>query len=256
MLRLWILTIARMQDKVLELIEVCKTYKGELFEKPFRALDGITFELVRNKSFGLIGLNGAGKSTTIKIILGLIFPDSGEVRVFGKSPFEEEVKRKLSYLPENPNFYENLKGYELLEWVGRLRGLMGKWLKEETEKWLCKVGLEKDGGKLIKKYSRGMVQRLGLAQAFIGNPELIILDEPLNGLDPLGRKMARDLIAEALDKGATIFFTSHILEDIEKICDRVCIIHKGKILKFVETKEVENLEKEFIKTLEEYEKNA
>ncbi|MDI6851123.1 MAG: ABC transporter ATP-binding protein [bacterium] len=245
-----------MQDNVIELNNVCKTYKGELFEKPFRTLDGITFEVERNKSFGLIGLNGAGKSTTIKIILGLIFPDSGVVKVFGKFPFEEDVKRRLSYLPENPNFYENLKGFELLEWGGRLRGLTGKSLKEEVEKWLFKVGLEKEGGKLIKKYSRGMVQRLGLAQAFIGNPELIILDEPLNGLDPLGRKMARDLIAEALADGATIFFTSHILEDIEKICDRVCIIHRGRILKFVETKEVESLEKEFIKTLEEYEKNS
>jgi len=250
------LTIPGMSDKVLELKGIYKTYKGELFERPFKALEDISFEIEKNKSFGLIGLNGAGKSTTIKIILGLIFPDRGEVKVFEKSPFDEEVKRRLSYLPESPNFYENLNGFELLDWVGRLRGLSGKRLREEIEKWLFKVGLEKDGGKLIKKYSRGMVQRLGLAQAFIGNPELVILDEPLNGLDPLGRKMARDLIAEALSNGATIFFTSHILEDIEKICDRVCIIHKGKILKFVETKEVESLEEEFIKTLEDYEASS
>lgn len=244
-----------MSDKILELKKVRKVYKGELFDKPFIALQGISLEVLEGESFGLIGLNGAGKSTTIKIILGLIYSDEGEVRVLGRPPHDEEVKKNLSYLPENSNFYENLKGYEFLSFIGRLRGLSGKTLRDEVEKWLSKVGLEKDGGKLIRKYSRGMVQRLGLAQSFLGNPRFIILDEPLNGLDPLGRKMARDLIAEALQRGATIFFTSHILEDIEKICHRVAIIHKGEILRFLSVKEVENLEGEFIKTLEEYEKS-
>ncbi len=247
--------VVGVSSKVLELKNVRKVYKGELFEKPFTALQSISFEVLEGESFGLIGLNGAGKSTTIKIILGLIFPDGGEVRVLGRPPHDEEVKKNLSYLPENPNFYENLKGYEFLSFIGRLRGLSGKALRDEVEKWLSKVGLEKDGGKLIRKYSRGMVQRLGLAQAFLGNPRFIILDEPLNGLDPLGRKMARDLIAEALQGGTTIFFTSHILEDIEKICHKVAIIHGGKILRFLSVKEIENLEGEFIKTLVEYEES-
>jgi ABC-2 type transport system ATP-binding protein len=246
-----------MEHKIKILVKgITKTYKSELFRRSTKALDSISFEVYSNESFGLIGLNGAGKSTTIKIILGVLFPDSGEIKVLGKSPQELEVKKKLSYLPENPVFYESLTGYEFLRFIGRLRGLSPKDLKSEVEKWLFKVGLEKEGKKLLKKYSRGMIQRIGLAQAFIGSPELIILDEPLNGLDPLGRKMAKELIKESLVQGKTIFFTSHILEDIEKICHRVAILHKGKILKFVDLKNLKgDLEEEFVKTVEQYEKN-
>jgi len=242
------------KDFAIQVEGVKKVYKQEINQRPFLALDDVTFSVNLNESFGLIGLNGAGKSTTIKIILGVLFPDQGNVRVFGRSPEDLNVKRRLSYLPENPVFYENLTGYEFLSFVGRLRGLSGKILRNEVERWLYKVGLQDSAHKSLKKYSRGMVQRIGLAQAFIGNPDLIILDEPLNGLDPLGRKMARDLVKEALDLGSTIFFTSHILEDIEKICHRVAILHKGKVLKFIDVKGLKNpLEDEFVKTLEEYE---
>ncbi len=241
---------------ILSVKSINKIFRNDLFRRPFKVLDHVDFEVVQGESFGLIGLNGSGKSTTIKIILGIIYPDLGKVEVFGRSPREFMIKRKISYLPENPVFYEGLTGEEFLKFVGSLRGIKGKKLKNEIEKWLYKVGLENEGQKLLKKFSRGMIQRIGLAQAFLGSPELIILDEPLNGLDPLGRKMARDLIKEALNNGATVFFTSHILEDIEKICDRVAILHRGKILKFIDLKDFKvDLEEEFVKTVEEYEKS-
>ncbi|HRD23385.1 MAG TPA: ABC transporter ATP-binding protein [Candidatus Hydrothermia bacterium] len=248
--------MSAVNGNVVEVTNICKTFKGDLFQKPFSALKDISFEIEKGESFGLIGVNGAGKSTTIKIILGVIFPDSGEVKILGDSPGALKVKKKISYLPENPVFYENLNGEDFIKFVGRLRGLEGKVLRDEVERWLFKVNLEKDGKKPLKKYSRGMIQRIGLAQAFIGNPELVILDEPLNGLDPLGRRMARDLIEETLRLGTTVFFTSHILEDIERICHRVAIIHSGRILRFVDVKDLkEGLEEVFIRTLEEYEES-
>ena len=237
-----------------EISSLTKYYKTkELGLKKFKALNNVSLSVEKGESFGLIGLNGAGKSTLIKLILGIIFPDEGEIRVMGELPGEILVKRKLSYLPENPSFYESLNAEEILNFIGRLRGFSGKDLNKKVREILDKVGLYAHRKKLLRKYSRGMLQRLGLAQAFIGNPELVILDEPLNGLDPLGRKMARDLIIEANKDGSTIFFTSHILEDIEKICSRVGILHRGELLKIVEAQELKEkpLEDIFLGVIEQ-----
>jgi len=237
-----------------EISSLTKYYKTkELGLKKFKALNNVSLSVEKGESFGLIGLNGAGKSTLIKLILGIIFPDEGEIRVMGELPGEILVKRKLSYLPENPSFYESLNAEEILNFIGRLRGFSGKNLKKSIREILDKVGLYEHRKKLLRKYSRGMLQRLGLAQAFIGKPELVILDEPLNGLDPLGRKMARDLIIEANKEGSTIFFTSHILEDIEKICNRVGILHRGELLKIVEAEELQQkpLEDIFLGVIEQ-----
>ena len=237
-----------------EISSLTKYYKTkELGFKKFRALNNVSLSVEKGESFGLIGLNGAGKSTLIKLILGIIYPDEGEIRVMGNPPGEIAVKRNLSYLPENPSFYESLNAEEILNFIGRLRGFSGKNLKKRVREILDKVGLYEHRKKLLRKYSRGMLQRLGLAQAFIGKPELVILDEPLNGLDPLGRKMARDLIIEANKEGSTIFFTSHILEDIEKICSRVGILHRGELLKIVEAEELQQkpLEDIFLGVIEQ-----
>jgi len=237
-----------------EISSLTKYYKTkELGFKKFRALNNVSLSVEKGESFGLIGLNGAGKSTLIKLILGIIYPDEGEIRVMGNPPGEIAVKRNLSYLPENPSFYESLNAEEILNFIGRLRGFSGKNLKKRVREILDKVGLNAHRKKLLRKYSRGMLQRLGLAQAFIGKPELVILDEPLNGLDPLGRKMARDLIIEANKEGSTIFFTSHILEDIEKICNRVGILHRGELLKIVEAQELKEkpLEDIFLGVIEQ-----
>jgi len=238
----------------IEISSLTKYYKTkELGFKKFRALNNVSLSVKKGESFGLIGLNGAGKSTLIKLILGVIFPDNGEIKVMGKFPGDISIKRRISYLPENPVFYESLNGEEILCFIGKLRGLSGKVLKDSVYNILERVGLYESRKKLLRKYSRGMLQRLGLAQAFIGNPELVILDEPLSGLDPLGRKMARDLIIEANRKGSTIFFTSHILEDIEKICTRVGILHKGELLRVAEKEELKHapLEDIFLETIEE-----
>ncbi|MEO0258006.1 MAG: ABC transporter ATP-binding protein [candidate division WOR-3 bacterium] len=246
--------MAKSSEVVIECKDLRKSFKADLFRKTNYAVKGVNFRVYKNESFGIIGLNGAGKSTTIKVILGLIKPDSGNVKVLGKNPSSYGIREKISYLPENPNFYENLKGYEFLMFVAKLRGLRGKQAVEEVEKWLYKVGLEKEGGKMLRKYSRGMLQRIGLAQAFLGETELIILDEPLNSLDPMGRRMARDLIWEKLQGGSTILFTSHILEDIEKICDRVAIMHDGKVIQIIEVNQVdEKLEDIFLRTIREHE---
>ena len=240
--------------RTVEISSLTKYYKTkELGLKKFKALNNVSLSVEKGESFGLIGLNGAGKSTLIKLILGVIFPDEGEISVMGNPPGEIAVKRNLSYLPENPSFYESLNAEEILNFIGRLRGFSGKNLKKSIREILDKVGLYEHRKKLLRKYSRGMLQRLGLAQAFIGKPELVILDEPLNGLDPLGRKMARDLIIEANKEGSTIFFTSHILEDIEKICNRVGILHRGELLKIVEAEELQQkpLEDIFLGVIEQ-----
>jgi len=240
--------------KIVEFIKVEKSFSlKDIGGQKQRVLRGLSFVVNKGEILGLVGLNAQGKSTTIKIMLGLLFPDRGDVIVFDSYPGDLKIKKKISYLPENPVFFESLNAIEFLSFVGRLRGLDKKNLKSSIGTLIEKVGLTGNEKKPIRKYSKGMLQRLGLAQAFIGNPELVILDEPLNGLDPLGRKMARDLIIEANKEGSTIFFTSHILEDIEKICSRVGILHKGELLKIVEAPELQEkpLEDIFLGVIEQ-----
>ena len=202
----------------------------------------ISLEVYQGEVFGFLGPNGAGKTTTIKIISGLIKPDSGTVNIFGNSPDALSVKQRIGFLPESPYFYEHLSGYEFLKIHARLSNFTDK---DRVDRLLNKVGLRDAAHLPLRKYSRGMLQRIGIAQALIGEPDLLILDEPLTGLDPIGRKEIKDLILEEKAKGKTVFFSSHILPDAEAVCDRIGIIINGRIM---EVGELNKLLKRGIKT--------
>jgi len=190
----------------------------------------VTFAIERGEIFGYLGPNGAGKTSTIKCVLGLIFPDAGTISLFGRSPLDPKSKEKLGFLPENPYFYDYLTAREFLDFYAQLFGLAGEERTGRIARLLKLVDLERAAALPLRKFSRGMLQRIGLAQALINEPSFVILDEPLGGLDPIGRKEIRDIILGLRDAGRTVLFTSHILQDIEMICDHVAIIVGGRIL--------------------------
>ena len=196
-----------------------------------RAVDGISFTVERGEVVGFLGPNGAGKTTTIKCLLDLIHPDAGTIEILGRPHSQPRSRESLGFLPENPYFYEYLTAREFLAFTADLFGLGKKETGERIASLLKLVGLERAADLPLRKYSRGMLQRAGLAQALVNDPKLVVLDEPLGGLDPLGRKEIRDIIVRFKDEGKTVFFTSHILQDIEMICDRVAIIVGGRIVK-------------------------
>jgi ABC-2 type transport system ATP-binding protein len=212
----------------------------ETLEKAFRLgfipktkpiLKGITLSVREGEIFGYLGPNGAGKTTTIKCLLGLIFPDRGTIEIFGQPHLSARARHSLGFLPENPYFYDYLTAREFLEFTADLFGLKSREKIERIAGLLKLVGLERAAGLQLRKFSRGMLQRIGLAQALVNDPRLVILDEPLGGLDPLGRKEIRDIILRFKQEGKTVFFTSHILQDIEMICDHVAIIVGGRVVK-------------------------
>ncbi len=207
--------------------DIRRSFKNHFWQKKKEVLQGISLEVNENEVFGFLGPNGAGKTTTIKIITGLIRPDSGNATIFDMEPDSLGAKEKIGFLPESPYFYEHLTGYEFLKIHALLSGLNEH--KEACIGMLERVGLATSMGVQLRSYSRGMLQRIGIAQALIGSPKLLILDEPLTGLDPIGRKEIKDLILEEKKKGTTIFFSSHILPDAEAVCDRVGIIIEGQI---------------------------
>ncbi|RLD97240.1 MAG: ABC transporter ATP-binding protein, partial [Aquificota bacterium] len=190
---------------------------------------GLNLDIHQGEIFGFVGPNGAGKSTTIKLIMNLIFPTRGRVRIMGLEASHPAARRKVGYLPENPSFYDHLTGEEFLLFAGALVGMKGKPLRNKAQELLELVGLDQAKKMRIRKYSKGMMQRLGIAQALIGNPQLIIMDEPMSGLDPLGRTEVVRLILTLKEQGKTVFFSSHILHDVETICDRVGILVKGRL---------------------------
>ncbi|MEN3045461.1 MAG: ABC transporter ATP-binding protein [Candidatus Hydrothermales bacterium] len=196
-----------------------------------KILNSISFKVKKGEIVGFLGPNGAGKTTTIKILTNLLNFDEGNVKIFGLNPGVEDVSRKTGFLPEQPYFYDHLSGYEFLEFTGELYGIEKRKLKEKIEYLLEKVGLKEHGKKSIRTYSRGMLQRIGIANVLIRDPELLILDEPLTGLDPIGRKEIKDLIYEQKLSGKTVFLSSHILSDAEELCDRVILIFNGTIVK-------------------------
>jgi ABC-2 type transport system ATP-binding protein len=217
-------------NRILELEDVRKTFRLGFIPKPRPVLKGITFAVEEGEVFGYLGPNGAGKTTTIKCLLGLIFPDAGTIRLFGRSHLDTRAKAGLGFLPENPYFYDYLTAVEFLDFYARLFGLPADVRAERIPRLLALVGMTRAAGLPLRKFSRGMLQRVGLAQALINDPSLVILDEPLGGLDPLGRKEIRDIILGLRDAGKTVVFTSHILQDIEMICRRVAIIVGGRII--------------------------
>jgi ABC-2 type transport system ATP-binding protein len=208
-----------------------KKFRLGFIPKAREILKGITFSVREGETFGYLGPNGAGKTTTIKCLLGLIRPDSGSIAIFGRSHVSPRSREQLGFLPENPYFYDYLTAREFLAFTGDLFGIGRAEQRERIPRLLKLVGLERAADLPLRKYSRGMLQRAGLAQALVNDPRLVVLDEPLGGMDPLGRKEIRDIIARFKDEGKTVFFTSHILQDIEMICDRVAIIVGGRIVK-------------------------
>ncbi len=208
-----------------------KSFRLGFIPKTKEILKGISFTVKEGEIFGYLGPNGAGKTTTIKCLLGLIFPDEGSITIFGQPHLSARARQVLGFLPENPYFYDYLTAREFLAFYADLFGL-GRDVKEErTGRLLKLVGLERAADLRLRKFSRGMLQRIGLAQALVNDPKLVILDEPLGGLDPLGRKEIRDIIVRFKQEGKTVFFTSHILQDIEMICDHVAIIVGGRVVK-------------------------
>lgn len=197
--------------------------------KKVAALKGLTMSVEKGEVFGFLGPNGAGKTTTLKVLMGLIYPSSGRAWVLGKDIKDVSFKHKVGFLPEQPYFYDYLTAAEFMDFYGRLFGMGRALRKERTGSLLEQVGLSHAAGLQLRKFSKGMLQRIGIAQALINDPELVILDEPMSGLDPIGRKQVRDIMLDLKDRGKTIFFSTHILPDVEVICDRVGILVNGEL---------------------------
>ena len=214
---------------VIDIRNLRKAFRGHLGIGSHVAVDDLSLSVTPGEIFGLLGPNGAGKTTTLKMLLGLVRPDAGTIQLFGRSPRDVEARRRLGFLPENPYFYDYLTAVEFLDLYGRLHRLDAAERTRRIESAIERVGLRGREKTPLRKFSKGMVQRVGLAQAIQHEPELVILDEPMSGLDPVGRREVRDLILDLKAQGKTIFFSSHILQDAEMICDRVAILFKGRL---------------------------
>ncbi len=216
---------------MLNLNKVSKTYSTGFIPKKVVALNSLTLQIQPGQVYAFLGPNGAGKTTTIKLILGMIFPDQGSIHIDGIDYLNKQSRRKIGYLPDQPYFYEDLTAVEYLKFSGKMYGLSRQEISSRTEELLSLIGLKGKEAVRIRSFSRGMLQRLGMAQALIHNPDLLILDEPLTGLDPSGRRDFRDLILSLKQQGKTIFFSSHILADAEMISDRVGILNQGRLVR-------------------------
>src|SRR5688572_12185089 len=197
--------------------------------RPYRALDALTLEIEQGEIFGFLGPNGAGKTTTLKLLMQLIFPTSGRAEILGHPVGDVGVRRRIGYLPENPYFYDYLTAEELLTYFARLFGYTGAERTRRVSSLLDRVGIGGERRLQLRKFSKGMIQRVGIAQAILNEPEVIFLDEPMSGLDPLGRKEVRSLILDQRDQGRTVFFSSHILSDAETLCSRVAVLAAGRL---------------------------
>ncbi len=206
-----------------------KSFRGHLGIGRTVAVNGLDLEVRRGEIFGLLGPNGAGKTTTLKTLLGLLRPDRGTVELLGRPAGDPAARARLGFLPENPYFYDYLTGEEFLDFYARLQGIPAASRRRRVGSVLERVGLAGRANVALRKFSKGMIQRLGLAQAIQHDPELIILDEPMSGLDPIGRREVRDLILALRDEGRTVFFSSHILQDAEMLCDRAAILRAGRV---------------------------
>jgi ABC-2 type transport system ATP-binding protein len=219
-----------MADAAIQIENLTKDYPfGFLHLKTKRSLEGLTMQVEDGEVFGFLGPNGAGKSTTIKLLVGLTFPTAGNARILGKPISDISMHQDIGYLPEQPYFYDYLTAAELLDYFARFHSLRGADRRERVDRMLKKVGLETARKIQLRKYSKGMLQRVGLAQAILHDPKVVILDEPMSGLDPLGRREVRDIILELKREGRTVLFSTHILSDAEMLCDRVGVIAGGKL---------------------------
>jgi ABC-2 type transport system ATP-binding protein len=217
-----------------------------------KLLSDITLSLQKGEVFGFLGPNGAGKTTTMKAILGIIEPDTGTVEIFWGSMKDLDIRKKIGFMPENTYLYKHLTGEEFLDFNGKFYDMTSDELQARKDYVLEKVGLTHARNKRLNAYSKGMLQRIGLAQAILHDPELIFLDEPMSGLDPIGRKMIKDLMLELKKSAKTLFFNTHILSDVEAICDSFAIIHEGKLIASMHIKELTlPLEDFFMEQLEQ-----
>jgi ABC-2 type transport system ATP-binding protein len=223
-------THAAAHEVVVGVRGLTKTFALGFWRKRVVAVEGASFEVRRGEVFGLVGPNGAGKTTTIKMLLGLIKPSGGEAEILGHPIGSLESRRKVGYLPEISYYYDYLTPEEILDFYGRLYGMTATERGRHVKELLGVVGLEKARGKPLRKFSKGMLQRVGLAQALLSDPEVVVLDEPQSGLDPLGRKEVSDLIVSLKERGKTVFFSSHILPDVERTCDRIAVMMEGKVV--------------------------
>jgi ABC-2 type transport system ATP-binding protein len=214
----------------IEILGLEKTYSVGFWRKrPKRALHPLQLTVEEGEVFGFLGPNGAGKTTTLKLLMGLVFPTGGSARILGREWTDPSVKAQIGFLPEQPYFYDYLTAHELLEYYGQLSGVAAKDRRKRVEQVLQQVGLRDVQGVQLRKFSKGMLQRVGIGQAILHDPKLVFFDEPMSGLDPIGRREVRDLMAQLKHEGKTVFFSTHILSDAEALCDRVAIVHKGEL---------------------------
>jgi len=211
--------------------DLAKTFRTGWHSAPVRALDGVSLSVGRGEVFGLLGPNGAGKTTLVKVLLGITFADSGTATILGKKAGDVATKARIGYLPEGHRYPLHLTGEGVVRWFARLSGVPSREIGPRTRRLLARVGLERWAGVRLRKYSKGMVQRLGMAVALVHEPEVLFLDEPTDGVDPLGRAEIRRVLLEEKAKGTSIFINSHLLSEIERTCDRVAVVAHGKILR-------------------------
>jgi len=215
-------------------VTVSKNYKAGLFKKSVSAVRDLSFEVRKGEVFGMVGPNGAGKSSTIRLLLGLLRPDVGKIYFRGRQLQIREVQRAVGYLPESPYLYDHLTLVELLRFCGRVSGLSPVDVRQRSEQLMERLAMTEARKRPMRTYSKGMLQRAGICFALLQDPELVVLDEPMSGLDPLGRKMVFDLICELKKEGKTIFLCSHILNDVERLCDRIGFMVNGSMVKTLE----------------------
>jgi ABC-2 type transport system ATP-binding protein len=218
-----------MTEIVLRADGLAKTFHLGFFRKKVEAVKEASFDVRRGEVFGYLGPNGSGKTTTLKMLMGLVFPTRGRAEILGRPVPNREAKRHLGYLPESPYFYEYLTSEEFLDLVGALCDVPRAERRVRAARLITRVGLDHARGRPLRKFSKGMLQRIGIAQALMGEPELVVLDEPMTGLDPIGRKEIRDLMLELKREGRTVLYSTHILPDVEMTCDRVAMIFAGRI---------------------------
>ena len=230
-----------------------KVFPAQLGQPRKVGLDGVSLTVYPGETFGLLGPNGAGKTTLQKIVLGLMRATSGSVQVLGAQPDQTDVRERVGYLPENPYFYTYLTGREFLHFCGGLFKIPKPLLEKRVKELLERLSMTHAADTQLRKYSKGMLQRIGVAQALVNDPELVFLDEPMSGLDPVGRKQLRDLILSLKAEGKTLFFNTHILSDVELICDRIGILCNGKLVSYGSVQELtreESLEDLFVRVVE------
>ena len=218
-----------MSEQAIEVRDLVKTYRTPFRRRKVEALRGVSFSVERGRVFGFLGPNGAGKTTTIRVLMGLISATSGSCRIMGHPLPSQAARGRVGFLPEQPYFYDYLTVAELLDLAGRLFGLDRATRRRRADELIAKVGLDRARSQSLKKFSKGMMQRAGLAQALMNDPDVVVLDEPTSGLDPVGRKEVRELILELRDAGKTVFFSSHILSDVETVADQIAIVARGQI---------------------------